>query len=111
MNFQKITMLVAGILLLILFILIAISFNHSNSQAVWPPLLNNCPDYFKDANGDGSNCINEFNLGQDVANIIDFKNDYPDNCSKYTFCNTKLLSWDGITYGYGLTAPCDSTTS
>lgn len=109
MNFQKISMLVAGILLLILFILIGISYSHVNSKAVWPPLINNCPDYFKDANGDGSNCINEFNLGLDVAKSINFKDSYPNSCKKYTFCNSKLLTWDGITYGYGIKPPCDSS--
>ena len=103
------SMLIAGILLLILFILIAISYSHANSKAVWPPSLNNCPDYFTDLNGDGSNCINEFNLGQDVANSINFKNKYPSSCDKYVFCNSHRLSWDGITYGYGKNAPCDSS--
>ena len=109
MNFQKISMLVSGILLIVLFILIAISYSHASSKAVWPPLINNCPDYFKDVNGDGSNCINEFNLGENVPNSINFKDNYPTSCQKYTFCNSKLLTWDGITYGYGINPPCDSS--
>jgi hypothetical protein len=112
MNFQKITMLVAGILLLILFVMIAISYNHANSKAVWPPIINNCPDYFKDINGDGSSCVNDFNLGINYngvkeANYTIFKNMSP--CDKYTYCNTNLLTWDGITYGYGLNNPCESS--
>jgi hypothetical protein len=111
MNFQKMSMLIAGILLLILFILIAISYSHANSKAVWPPILNNCPDYFKDVNGDGTKCYNEFGLGYDLSpsDFIDFKNKYPSSCDKYVFCNSHRLSWDGITYGYGKKAPCDSS--
>ena len=105
------TMLIAGILLLILFILIAVSYSSSNSKAVWPPVLNNCPDYFKDVNGDGSSCINEFGLGCNinVTNPINFKDQYPSSCDKYTFCNSSCLTWDGITYGYGLNNPCASS--
>jgi hypothetical protein len=103
-------MLVAGILLIIIFILIAISYNNSNSKAEWPPLMNNCPDYFIDINGDGSSCYNSKSLGKDVGNYIDFKDNYPTSCDKYTFCNTNLLTWDGITYGYGKKNPCDTSS-
>ena len=115
MNFQKITMLVAGILLLVLFVLITISYSHANSKAIWPPSINNCPDYFIDANGDGSSCINQFSLGIIPSPFvpsqqpINFKGLYPSPCEKYTYCNENLLTWDGITYGYGLINPCDSS--
>ena len=109
MNFQKISMLVAGILLFVLFVLIAISYNHSNSTAIWPPIINNCPDYFLDVNGDGSSCLNQFSLGTAGTNI-DFKNNNTSACQKFTYCNSNNLTWDGISYGYGLNNPCDSSS-
>jgi uncharacterized integral membrane protein len=111
MNFQKICLLVAGILLVILFVVIIISFKNSNSQVIWPPITDNCPDYFTDINGDGSNCANTFDLGLNVGTNINFKTNYPSACDKYTFCNTNLLTWDGITYGYGLNNPCQTSST
>lgn len=106
MNFQKICILIAVILLIILLILIAVTLSGSNSNAVWPPFTANCPDYFVDLNGDGSNCINTFNLGTNVPNNVNFNN-FASACDKYNYCNTNLLTWDGITYGYGSNNPCD----
>ena len=101
------SMLIAGILLLILFILIAISYSHANSKAVWPPILNNCPDYFKDVNGDGTKCYKEFRLGYDLSPSEFIEDDYPSSCDKYSYCNQHQLTWDGITYGYGKINPCE----
>ena len=109
MNFQKIIMLIAGILLIILFILIGISYNHSNSQASWPPYVANCPDYFVDINGDGTLCYNAKQLGNPIFNEINFTDDYPTMCDKYTYCNRNQLTWDGITYGYGKNNPCENS--
>ena len=100
-------MLIAGILLIILFVLIGISYNHANSKASWPPLISNCPDYFIDVNGDGTDCYNAKNLGINVSNNINFKDDYPSSCDKYSYCNQHQLTWDGITYGYGKINPCE----
>ncbi len=111
MNFQKICLLIAGILLIILFIIIIISFKNSSTQVIWPPITDNCPDYFTDINGDGSNCANTFDLGLNVGTNINFKSNYPSACDKYTFCNSNLLTWDGITYGYGLNNPCETSTT
>jgi hypothetical protein len=110
MNFQKICLIIAGFLLILIFLIIIISFKNSSSQVIWPPITDNCPDYFTDINGDGSNCANSFDLGLNVGTNINFKTNYPSACDKYTFCNSNLLTWDGITYGYGLNNPCETPT-
>ena len=110
MNFQKICITIASILLVILLCIIAVSFNASYSNAVWPPIIANCPDYWDDVNGDGSACMNVKGLGKVPKNaIVDFYNNYTTACDKYNYCLKNNISWDGISYGYGATAPCDNT--
>lgn len=112
MNFQKICIIIACVLLVILFSIIAVSFNSSYSKAIWPPIIANCPDYWNDLNGDGTACVNVKGLGNNSSvtsktQQVDFTN--YSSCNKYNYCNTNEITWDGISYGYGLTAPCDNT--
>ena len=49
-NFQKMTLTIAGILLLICIVIMIIIFLFPNTKQVWPPMVANCPDYFEDVN-------------------------------------------------------------
>ena len=110
-SFQKTTIIVAGILLLVCIILLALLLylpSTSNTQ-VWPPVIPNCPDYFIDVSGNGSSCLNPKNLGN-VSNIPNF-NVSPyigtnGNCQKYNWATSNNLTWDGITYG--VQNPCEA---
>ena len=114
-NFQKMTLMIAGILLIICIIIIILIFLFPNTKQVWPPMVGNCPDYFVDINGDGSNCVNSLSLGKCTGNTIpDFsKTPYigsGGNCEKYHWAvDTCGVTWDGITYG--VQNPCTTSSS
>lgn len=113
-TFQKMTLMIAGILLIICIIIIVLIFLFPNTKQVWPPMVGNCPDYFVDIKGDGSNCVNSLSLGTCTeTETPDFsKNDFigsGGNCAKYTWANKCGLTWDGITYG--VQNPCTTSSS
>lgn len=66
MNFQKWTIGIFMIILVIILIYLGMNINTPNTSKPWPPLTANCPDYWADVNGDGSNCIATYdnNIGQ-----------------------------------------------
>ena len=113
-NFQKITLIIAGVLLLICIVLLILIFLFPNTEQVWPPMISNCPDYFEDVNGDGSNCVNKIPIHTQCTNadIPNFAKD-PEyigsggNCAKYNWANKCGVTWDGITYG--VKNPCTSS--
>ena len=113
-TFQKITLMIAGILLIICIIIIVLIFLFPNTKQVWPPMVGNCPDYFIDINGDGSSCVNSLSLGTCTGtDTPDFsKTPYigsDGNCQKYTWANGCGVTWDGITYG--VQNPCTTSTT
>ena len=57
MNFQKWTIGIFTIILVIILIYLGMNINTPNTSKHWPPLTANCPDYWADVTGDGSNCI------------------------------------------------------
>ena len=121
MNFQKIVLIIAIILLIISLVFIGISLSKSKSNEVWPPLIGDCPDYWVDMDGKGSKCVNTHDLGTCVPDLtkeehlsVDFSvNPYigvDGACSKYKWAQKCGVSWDGISYGYGATNPCESSS-
>ena len=93
--FQKIVILL--FILLLILILFIVGFTLSSKQnKTWPPVVADCPDYWLDANGDGSK-------GQDVKRLgtcytdMDFTKDLPTVCNKYTWAKGCGVTWDGIT--------------
>jgi hypothetical protein len=137
LNFQKITLVIAAIILVIVLIIIGISMSKGQSSMAWPPVVGNCPDYWVDLPpGSGQACFNEHFLGNDPRYIpevglveecdggickkvikIQNKNTMDFNTTTYTGslgdCNKSEwakkigVTWDGITYG--VPNPCDST--
>ena len=105
-NFQKMTLIIACLLLLICITIIIFTFLFPNTKQVWPPLVSNCPDYFEDEKGDGSSCLNKLKLGNQDNQCngpYNFTNSRyigsNGNCEKYKWANNCNLTWDGITYG------------
>ena len=101
--FQSVMLVVAIIALIICLILIGMFLKDSKSSIAWPPIVPNCPDYWRDSSGDGSHCVNTHSLGSPVVATMDFTaSQYKGssgNCAKYTWATTNGLEWDGITYG------------
>ena len=113
-NFKKMTLIVAGILLLICIAIIILIFLFPNTKQVWPPMVANCPDYFVDKNGDGSICTTTFNLGNGRCgqNILFTDPKYIGSnakCEKYNTATNCGITWDGITYG--VKNPCTNNSS
>jgi len=131
-DFQKKTVLYIFILF-VFFLLVAIvaTMRSTKKKESWPPTVGNCPDYWIDISENGSKCVNTKYLGTCVSPKIVNPNDSLkeniedifDEAQKMDFtvspfvgsngmCNKKQwadrcgLAWNGITFGYGDTSPC-----
>lgn len=101
-KFQRIIIKFAVVLLIISLILIVILMNNNTKPEQWPPLIGDCPDYWVDTSGNGSNCVNVKNLGNCTS--MDFTTSHFTGsqglCNKYKWATSTCgVSWDGITYG------------
>ena len=114
-SFQGIVIIVAVLLLIISLILIGVLLVKSKNTEQWPPLVGDCPDYWIDTSGNGSNCVNLKDLGTCNAIAGDGKHLTMDFsvapytgadsvCQKYSWANSCGITWDGITSG--VTNPC-----
>jgi hypothetical protein len=119
MNFQKIVLTIAIILLIVILVVIGVALSKASVEEKWPPMIGECPDYWVDMSGNGEACFNSKSLGRcnvpsaDNKNTMNF-NQAPftgedGNCAKYTWANACNITWDGITSG--VKNPCDKTTT
>ena len=113
-SFQKIIVISAIVILIISFIFISFALVYGQKNVAWPPIIGDCPDYWIDTSGNGSNCVNVKNLGTCQPpkgqtyltmnfNSPEFSGENG-NCAKYNWANSCGVSWDGI--NYGVTPPC-----
>ena len=118
MNFQRIILIIAIVLLILCLILIGMVLVNSKSSQQWPPMVGDCPDYWIDTSGNGGSCVNIKNLGSCNFSTDATKHQTMDFtqppftgsnglCSKYKWATGCQLSWDGITYGAA--NPCDAS--
>ena len=103
MNFQKKTLVICGVILVITLLVYAFISHNQLKNALWPPVVGNCPDYWEyDNNGKckntkklasynnttDANCINpDFSKYQGNTGSC-FKKKWADNCG---------YEWEGIT--------------
>jgi hypothetical protein len=113
MNFQQITLTIAIVILVIMLAFIGVSLSRSKYAESWPPIVGDCPDYWKDLSGNGEACFNvkKFPILED-ENIMNFNvppfNSYDlGTCSKYQWATSRNITWDGITSG--IDNPCQAT--
>lgn len=115
-TFRKIVTIVFLIILVITLMIIGYKMNDKKNKN-WPPFVANCPDYWTDLTGDGSQCFNQHKLGMcNVPSATD-KNTknfnvvpYTSNdglCKKKKWANGCGVAWDGV--NYGVKDPCDTT--
>lgn len=77
MSFQKIIVIIAYILLVIVLFVIGYGISQTKKTVTWPDQQYQCPDYFPyltnvDINGtDMSGCFNKYNLGNGANTISD----------------------------------------
>ena len=121
MNFQKLILTVAIIILIITLVVIGLSLSKASSAQTWPPIVGECPDYWVDMSGNGEACLNSHSLGKcnlpstGEKNTMNF-NQSPFNnagsdgiCAKYRWATGCNVTWDGITSG--ISNPCATTTT
>ena len=116
MNFQKVVLTIAIIILIIMLIFVGMSLSKLNKNEVWPPNIGACPDYWEDISGNGSMCINSHSLGKcnlpTSQNLADSAMNFDKNpflgangiCAKYKWATACGVTWDGITSG--VNNPC-----
>lgn len=120
-DFQRIVLIITFISFILIIGIISFGVLSTKKKAQWPPILGDCPDYWVDMDGKGSKCVNTHDLGTCVPDLtkeqhlsMDFSvNPYigvDGRCSKYKWAQKCGVSWDGISYGYGATNPCDTTS-
>ena len=99
MNFQKIVLIVSGIIIILFTVMAIYSVSNSKNQNA-TTYVANCPDYWEDTLHDGSDCVNTgFNNSSldKCSNHVNFSGSL---CEKYNkVLNCPGIVWDGITYG------------
>lgn len=108
-SFQKMVVIVLVVVLLIVCLVTFFVVHYAESNAAWPPIVSNCPDYWEQ--DDQTNlCINKKHLGTCQQDSMDFNvapfNSSDGDCSKYNWATKCNVSWDGITYG--VSNPCSN---
>lgn len=117
MNFQKIVLIIAVVLLILTLVVIGVALGQAKQDESWPPLVGDCPDYWVDLSGNGAMCVNKQSLGKcnipttGNPNSMDFTGRiFSGNnsaCAKYTWAKGCQVTWDGI--NSGVSNPCSSS--
>lgn len=98
MNFQKIIILIATILLIIALIFIGYTLYNHKFNKKFPPIIGDCPDSWVSEN---NVCNNPDNLGAKCSGPMNFNQSKfkgnEGNCNKAKWANSCNVSWSGIT--------------
>lgn len=100
MNFQKIIIIIALVILVVSLLSIGLVIRNSKSDVVFPPMVGQCPDYWKETSNNV--CQNVLKLGKTTCEQIkDFngseyqgKQGIIEKCNWAKSCD---LVWDGVT--------------
>jgi hypothetical protein len=114
-SFQSTLLIIATIILIIILVLFAYTLHNGQKNQVWPPTKSNCPDYWTDNSGTGALCQNTLGLGTctsspDFTNAT-YSSSSTGKCAKQKWATKCGVTWDGITYGYGVNNPCIPASS
>ena len=101
MNFQKIVLLIASVILLLSLLFVAFAMLFLNKGKKYPPVVGSCPDYWEKRVVNGSQtCVNVKKLGTCPDNMNFDAPPYlgaGGDCSKARWAKGCNLTWDGIT--------------
>ena len=116
-QFNKIVLLIATIVLIIMLILLYIFLSKSLFEDSYPPVTSDCPDYWDiSLNSDGTKeCINNLKINSGRANAecnniianqfgLESINKEQAICNKFKWAKQCKITWDGITNN---SKPCD----
>lgn len=111
LNFQKIVLIIAIVILIVSLVFIGMQIKKSKSKQAWPPIVSQCPDYWVIETANGPNkgkCKTTEQTPASACNTtsgIDFTiGDYAgagSACKKKEWANKCVapVAWEGITYG------------
>ena len=111
MNFQKITIIVASIVLVLMLSGIGYLLSQHRGPKMFPPVASECPDYWVSLE---NSCTNPKNLGNLTANCKGPKNfnknfvGHNADCLKSKWAKTCGLSWQGLTNNPNVCKKLDS---
>lgn len=94
MEFRKIVMIVAIIILIITLTMIGIAMRNQRKNAIYPPVLAECPDYWRSTADGECHRGTTYNRGRCLDDVVDFSS--MSDCQKYEWSNDCQLTWDGI---------------
>tara|TARA_Y100000592_G_C5349406_1_gene258130 strand:+ start:168 stop:518 length:351 start_codon:yes stop_codon:yes gene_type:complete len=102
MSFQKIVVIIAIVILILLLTWIGYAMYKNQHSGKWPPVNSACPDYW-DA-GESNKCTNTKHLGNCKTgndNVMDFSSPVfqgaDGRCAKYRWAKSCGVSWSGLT--------------
>ena len=112
-SFQKTSLIVALVILIIALTIVAIMLIASASDQKWPPYSGSCPDYWnleKDPSTEIEKCVNQYKLGRGNSHsaCMHFvpQTGSGSGCTKFNYANTCQVTWDGITNSNDLRKNC-----
>lgn len=106
MNFQRLVLLIASIILILTLTFIGVSMRSKASSTVYPPVIADCPDYWEaePLNGDPTKpvCKNVKGIGNvNCEKSMNFNsNEFIGDggfCAKKKWAEQCDLTWDGVT--------------
>lgn len=106
MNFQRIVLTIAGILLLGFLAVVVYSMIKANAIGDWPPVISNCPDGWV-MSSDGKTCKNTNGLKTATSCLGSVNFAEPRYlgqaglCEKYKWSVACKANWDGISNNPG----------
>ena len=98
MNFQKVIVIIAIIILIIMLFSIIFLFKNMKNSADFPPIVAECPDYWKVTKS--NTCVNTKKLGTGCTSINFDTPKYKGPSGKVEKCKWAKncgVVWDGIT--------------
>ena len=110
MNFQKIVLTIATVILIIFLLIVGYMLYKNKYSSDFPPIISDCPDYWLDMSGNDLSgneisspyCYNIKNLGKGgCEKKMDFSTSFWTSndglCKKQKWANQCNLTWDGVT--------------
>lgn len=104
MSFQKIILIIAGILLVLTLIGFGISLRNKKYKTKFPPVISQCPDYweFQKDNTGANICVNVKDLGKSNCNKrMNFQEGKwvgkDGICNRKDWARNCNIVWDGVT--------------
>jgi hypothetical protein len=101
MNFQRIVLMIAGVLLLGFLAVVIYSMIKADTTGDWPPVISNCPDgWVMDTDGKTCKNTNGLRTATSCSGSVDFTApEYLGKgglCEKYKWAVACGANWDGI---------------